>query len=95
MNKTVLLILAILNIPIFISFASMLFGKGGFTETLRYAFTPDFISALRGEFWEDRWAELMFAVWLVICVALVLAEYACIKNNFPSVIAFFSTSTAN
>lgn len=88
MNKPLLITLGVINIPCYGVLASVLFGKEGFLGALRYAFIPDLISALKGHFWDDKWAELMMVIWIALCVVLVLSEYSYIENNFPSVMAF-------
>ncbi|RQW01877.1 hypothetical protein EH223_13915 [candidate division KSB1 bacterium] len=87
MNKILLAILIVLNLPLFGALASMLFGKDGIFGAIRYLFIPDLISAFRGEYWDDKWAEIMFSLWLFLCAALVYSEYNFIKEKFPD--AFF------
>lgn len=64
-----------LNVPVYVLLGRAFFGDwGGFFKSLRFLFTPDIISAFRGEFHEDQWESLRFFVWLVACAAAVLAE---------------------
>jgi hypothetical protein len=37
-----------------------------FAECVRFWFTPDAISLLRGEYFEDRWAQIKILVWLAL-----------------------------
>ena len=76
MNKTLLVVLAIVNAPVYVVLANAMFGGGGgLLQALRFWAVPDLISALRGEFWEDRWQTMKLGVWLVLCGGLVYSEY--------------------
>ena len=77
-------VLAIVNIPIYAILASVFFGKGtgGLGEGLRYAFTPDIISMFRGEYWEDRWASFKLSLWILLCIGAVAAEYKLLSVIF-------------
>ena len=37
-------------------------------ECVQFWFTPEIISALRGKYWEDVWAETKILLWLGISV---------------------------
>lgn len=83
MNKLLILILVVLNIPLYGALASILFGKGGIRGAIRFLFIPDILSALKGEYWEDQWSQLMLTLWVVVSVFLVWSEYHFVKNKFP------------
>jgi len=69
------IILVILNIPLYIAFGWVFFGTwDGFWEGIKFWGTPNIISAFRGEYWEDRWAEIKLFLWGAFCVGFVLAE---------------------
>ncbi|TET37536.1 MAG: hypothetical protein E3J72_05620 [Planctomycetota bacterium] len=60
-----------------------MFGNAGnFLEAIKFWFTPDIISALRGEGWEDWWQELKLLIFLILCFACVAGEYVFIIKNF-------------
>ncbi|MFH0963679.1 MAG: hypothetical protein V2A58_06665 [Planctomycetota bacterium] len=85
MNWVLLGVLAVVNAPLYWALGKTFFGGWeGFTEALRFYFTPDWWSAMRGEFWEDRWESLKLFVFLVLCVLAVAVEYALIARYFLS-----------
>ena len=47
-----------------------------FAECVKFYFTPDIISLLRGKFWEDNWAETKLALWLGISGLVGVLVYA-------------------
>lgn len=53
-----------------ILFKSFFKTKDDFFDCMRFWFTPDIISAFRGEFFDDHWAEFKLFIWvgLSICV---------------------------
>jgi hypothetical protein len=91
MNKPLLITLGILNIPCYGMFASVLFGRDGMVSAIRYAFIPDIISALKGEYIDDRWSELMLMVWVALSAGTVLSEYTFIKKHLPALFSFFAS----
>ena len=42
---------------------------------IRFWLTPDLISAFRGEYWDDLWAELKLGALIVVSAGAVLLEY--------------------
>jgi len=76
-----LTMLAILNVPWYLYLLRGMFGDSeGIRESLRYMLTPDFISALRGRFWEDQWAEMKLFTFVLACALTVGGEYALITS---------------
>ena len=68
---------AVINIPIFLAIGSMFFGGwAGFKQALLYSAKPDLLSAMDGEYWDDKWAEIKLNVFFVVCVLIFVAEYA-------------------
>ena len=75
MSSTGWLILALLNIPVYIGLGRLFFRTWkGFWECIRFWFTPDILSGLRGEYLRDSWGEFKLALWLASCAACVWAE---------------------
>lgn len=69
-------ILVALNIPVFVFIWRKLFGDfEDFLECVRFWLTPDWISALQGEWSEDFWAELKLFGYLILCAGAVLGEH--------------------
>lgn len=95
MNKALAILLVITNIPLFGALASILFGKDGFLEAIRYLFIPDILSAFRGEFWEDQWAEIMFGLWVALCAILVWSEYNLVEEKWPNLSLYFASVWPN
>ena len=46
-----------------------------FVECVKFCFTPEIISALRGKYWEDVWAETKILLWLGISVMAGVSAY--------------------
>ena len=44
-------------------------------ECVKFCFTPEIISALRGKYWEDVWAETKILLWLGISVMADVSAY--------------------
>ena len=58
MNWNFIIILSILNIPLYLYIGKLFFEDWhGFFEAVKYWLTPQFISALRGKYWEDIFSE--------------------------------------
>ncbi len=76
-----LTMLVILNVPCYLYLLRGMFGDSeGIKESLMYMLTPDFISALRGRFWDDKWAEMKLFAFVLACALVVGGEYALIVN---------------
>ena len=83
MNITLLIILVVLNIPLYIFLGWVFFDNwGNFLQLLKFWFTPDIISAFKGEYWEDIWAEWKLGAFILICGAVVYGEYFLIIKIF-------------
>ena len=48
---------------------------GEFLECVKFCFTPEIISALRGKYWEDVWAETKILLWLCISMMAGVSAY--------------------
>lgn len=57
-----------------------LFYRGIFTDSddfkksLGYAFKPDIISLIKGEYFKDRFAEMKLGFFIFLCVATIIGE---------------------
>lgn len=70
-----IVILAIINIPLYFLIAKLLFESWeGFFDAIKFWLTPDSWSFLTGEFWDDAVAEFKLAVWVVGSAACVYGE---------------------
>lgn len=74
---------ALIAIPLYIGVARIFFdGWSDFLESLRFIYQPQWLSALRGEFYEDGWASLKFLVFLISSVAVATTVYKLAKLIF-------------
>ena len=68
-------ILGMLNIPLYWFLGKVFFKDlDDFSESLRFWFTPNILSAFRGDYWNDVFAEMKFMFWLGFCIAAVIGE---------------------
>ena len=56
-------------------YALMFEDKDEFAECVKFCFTPEIISVLRGKYWEDIWAETKILLWLGISLAAGVSAY--------------------
>ena len=83
--KTLIIILAIGNIPIYFLLGKVLFtDKEGFFEAIKFWFKPDILSWFNGEYWDDRTAEFKLGMLLLGSVMVVVGEYQFITRFFLS-----------
>ena len=69
------IILIVANIPLCWLLGWVVFKDwGDFWECVKFWLTPDIISAFRGEWIEDQWAQMKLFVWLVLCLVAFCAE---------------------
>jgi hypothetical protein len=55
----------------------------GFIECVRYWFQPNFMSALRGEWTEDRWGSLKLFIWVALSVGCGVLAYHQLPDCLP------------
>jgi hypothetical protein len=68
-------LLVALNLPVYVLLGKLFFGDlSGFVRSLRFTLTPDILSALRGEYLEDRIESLKLMAWVIICALCVVGE---------------------
>ena len=66
------ILIAVCSIPLYIVNGWLIFDNwGNFTESIRFWFTRDYISLLRGNWHEDTWAEFKVGIWIGMCVVAV------------------------
>ena len=84
-NTTIItiVILAVLNIPIYILIGKVFFGDfAGFLTALKFWFTPDVFSLFKGRYWDDTMAEMKLGVFIFVCGLCVYGEYKLILKLF-------------
>ena len=75
--------LVILNIPMFLVVVKLFFDDwDGFRDALKFSFTPDIISMVRGEWAQVYLAEMKLFLCLAFCAAAVIGEYQLISRMF-------------
>jgi hypothetical protein len=83
MEAWMVLVLIGANIPVYIGIGRVVFGSWeNFGECLRFWFTPDIFSMLRGEFTEDAWAEFKLLYFVAVCAVVVWVQYVVIERLF-------------
>ncbi|MFI4910808.1 MAG: hypothetical protein ACIAQZ_03975 [Sedimentisphaeraceae bacterium JB056] len=76
-------IFLIANLPIFILIGWAIFGSwGGFLDQIFLGSTPDWISAFKGQYHEDKAAEFSLLWWLLGCGAVILLEIGLLYKFF-------------
>ena len=82
-NNISYLKLSLINLPLFFLIGKVFFKDiEGLLTSIRFLITPDLLSAIRGEFWDDWWESLRFLIFVVVCVTLLLSEKAFIEKYF-------------
>ena len=86
MNTTLLIILVVvINIPVFMLVGWVIFKDWeGFWEAIKYWIMPDWISMLRGEYFDDFLSEAKLLYFAIVCGALVFVEYLLYQRFFGS-----------
>ena len=76
MSTTAWVILLIANIPVCWLFGWVVFREWDeFWECLCFWFTPNILSAFRGELFDDMWGEMRLGFWVVLCGVAIFGEY--------------------
>jgi len=82
-NITALIVLALLNIPLYVFWGKLMFGGWGeFFEAVKFWLTPDVFSMFRGEWGEDMMAEFKLGFFVIWCIGTVLAQYVLVHGLF-------------
>ena len=65
-------VLALVNLPLYLGLGWLFFRTwSDFLECVRFYFTPDRISMIRGELMEDWWGTLKLAIFVALCSSAV------------------------
>ncbi|MBN1901383.1 hypothetical protein JW926_08690 [Candidatus Sumerlaeota bacterium] len=76
MNTPGLIILILLNIPLYFLYGRIFFKTwDDFGEAISYLFIPSIFTTLQGEFWNRWWAGTKMFGWFALCVGTVYLEY--------------------
>ena len=69
------IILVVVNIPVCWLLGWVVFKDwGDFWECVKFWLTPDIISAFRGEWIEDQWAQMKLFLWVALCAGAFFGE---------------------
>ncbi|MBX7259597.1 MAG: hypothetical protein K1Y02_24780 [Candidatus Hydrogenedentes bacterium] len=80
-HPVLLISLIVVNVPVYFGLGKLLFGNWeNFDEAVRFLFTPDVFSWIRGEGIEDWWAEMKLGLLVSSSFFAVLGEYGLIDK---------------
>lgn len=83
MNKKLIIILAVANIPIYWILLEILFGGvRGLKEMLFFIAKPDMFSAMDGQRVNDNFSTAKFIAFIFVCAIVVWSEYVLIQRHF-------------
>lgn len=69
-------ILIVANTPVYWLIGYALFNSwDDFLESVKYVFTPDILSMLRGEWEYDHWGTIRVAAWVLLSIGAVLVQW--------------------
>lgn len=75
-NGIFIIALVIINFPVYRFIYKLIFSDPeDFDESIKFSFTPDFISFFRGKYWQDKWGTFKLRMYILSCLVVVLLEY--------------------
>src|SRR4051812_344942 len=84
-NPTLLLAAAVLGLCVGLCFFKPFFGDwSGFWECVKFWFTPDVVSMVRGQWEDDRWSTLKLFVWLGLTVGAAISAFYQLPSWLPN-----------
>ena len=82
-NVIILIVLSVVNIPLYLVIGKVMFGGWAeFWDAIKFWFTPDVLSMLKGEYADDFWAEMKIGLFIVLCGVCVFGEFTLIQRLF-------------
>jgi hypothetical protein len=88
-NPLPLIVLVVLNLPLFGLLSGIFFHQEGLAGALKYWFMPDLVSLFRGEYIDDQWAETKLLIYAIVCGLTLVSELSFLEAHFPGVYAYF------
>ncbi len=77
-----IIILVVINFPVYRFVYRLIFSDPeDFDESIKYSFTPDFLSFFRGKYWQDKWGTFKLRMYILLCLAIVLLEYVLLNET--------------
>ncbi|NOU94210.1 hypothetical protein GC093_13425 [Paenibacillus sp. LMG 31456] len=72
----IVIILLIINYPVYkLLYRLFFYDADEFDESVRYSFTPNFISFFRGEYWEDKMSTFKLQMYIFSCIIIIFLEF--------------------
>jgi hypothetical protein len=85
-------VLVVLSVPAYVLIWRTFFGGwDDFTEALYYLVSPRWLAWLRGELVEDSWAHVQLLFFAGLSLAVVLGEYAALRQSAPGLARWLSS----
>ncbi|TDF99438.1 hypothetical protein E1757_06190 [Paenibacillus piri] len=82
-NFLIIVILFVINFPVYRFIFRLFFSDADdFDESVRYSFTPNFISFFRGEYLQDKLGTMRLKFFVFICVVVIVVEFMLINQLF-------------
>ncbi len=83
-HPILLAVVSVSSWPVYTTLAKLFFGEHyeDLGETLRYLLQWDWVSLLKGNYWEDRAATFKFNVFLFLCIGWVAAISEILCRSF-------------
>ncbi|HJT32744.1 MAG TPA: hypothetical protein VJ783_11945 [Pirellulales bacterium] len=76
MHVTMMVVIVLLNTPLYFLLARSFFGSWeGFFESFVAIITPDIVSAASGNYYEHRIGRFTLFMFLLVCASITAAEY--------------------
>jgi hypothetical protein len=76
LNITLLVILIVLNVPLYFLLGRSFFGGWeGLLQSVWAILEPPIVSAMSGNYWEHRIGRFTLLLYLIVCIASTAAEY--------------------
>jgi hypothetical protein len=83
MTSTGWIILVAANLPVYLGLIWVWFKDSEeFVQAILFWVKPDILSLFRGEYVDDRWAEIKLGFWAASCAACVVGEAQLIRYYF-------------
>jgi len=78
-NILIIIVLLVINYPLYrFLFSLFFYDEDEFEQSVKYSFTPNFISFFRGEYWKDKFSTMRLQAYSITCILLVVIEFAII-----------------
>lgn len=77
----IILVLVVLNIPVYRFLYRLFFADDDdYRQSVKYIFTPNFVSFFRGEYWKDKIDSARVKFYILFCAMAIVLEYVLISK---------------